>query len=576
MLAEKAAGRLALILLIGYLLLAANLIRMQVVRGGYYYSLSERNRIRVIFLEGPRGKLLDRSGRVLAANRLSFNCSAFPKDAKPGLAESCRILSPILGVEARRLEERFRRKKPGAYNTVIIEEDLHPSQAMAIEEKLDLLPGFLIETRPQREYPYGAAAAHLTGTIGPLTEQEYDALETMGYRQADWTGREGVEQSYESYLRGRSGGLQMEVDNRGQLIKPLGVKEPKEGRDVQLTVDAELQEFAQSLLEGQKGAVAIMELDEGGLLSVNSAPSFDPNLFASGRGRREVGRYLEGRGSPMINRLIQGKFPPGSIFKIVTALAAFDRKRIGPGTAFVCPGFKNVGGKIFHCWREQGHGPQDAVQAFAHSCNVFFYTAGILAGADALFEKATALGLDRATGVDLPSERKGFVPSRQWKRLIRRESWYEGETANFAIGQGQLQITPIEALVMIAGVAKDGQLYRPHVIDRIDGRKAAERHTRYVDLGADLATVKKGLEEVVQSETGTGRLARAEGVRVAGKTGTAQSGQARTHAWFIGYAPAEDPKVAMVVFLEHGGRGGVAAAAIASKLFGRLKEAGYL
>ncbi len=571
------ANRLSIVVLAGFLAVFANLIRMQIFQQEYYSSLSEKNRLRVIYLEGPRGKILDRKGQALASSRLSFNCSVIPREARDHIHESCRIVAEILGEDPDDLERRYQKKKPGFFNTVILAEDIDASRAIAIEEKLDLLPGFLIETRPQREYPYGEAAAHLTGFLGPMVESEIDTLESYGYRQADWLGREGLEKSYESYLKGQSGGLQIEVDSRGRLIKALGVKEPKEGRDLELTIDAKLQSYVQNLLKGQKGAVLIMELSEGGILSVNSSPSFDPNLFASVNGRKDVGKYLHDSDAPMVNRGIRGQFPPGSTFKIITALAALEGHKISSATFFRCPGFMTIGGNRFRCWSDDGHGVQSLTEAFAHSCDVFFYNTGLLAGADALYEKSLAFGLSKITGIDLPSEKSGIVPSKEWKRNVYHKPWYDGDTANFSIGQGYLQVTPVQALVMIGAVATEGQLLKPHIVDKIDGVKVAERNTKPVPIQPEnWKLVKEGLDQVVNSSSGTGRLARVSGLRIAGKTGTAESGQEKTHAWFVGYAPIEDPKIAMVVFIEHGGHGGVSAAKLASSVFAWLKESAYL
>ncbi len=570
-------NRLSVIMLAGFLALFLNLFVMQILKGGYYQALSEKNRIRVIYLEAPRGVIFDRTGRPLVTNRLSYNCSAFSREAKFDIKRSCQIIGSILGIDAADLEKNFRKRKQGVFNTILMAEDITPAQAMAIEEKVDMLPGFVIETRPRREYPWGEAMAHLTGFIGPMMGGETDRLEFYGYKHADWLGRDGVEKTYESYLRGVSGGLQMEVDSRGRFVRALGVKEPKEGNDIQLTVDAKLQSYVQGLLKDQKGAVAVMELKEGGLLSINSAPSYDPNLFASSKGRKEVGRFLHGRYSPMVNRNIRGQYPPGSIYKIVTALAALEQHKITENTTFNCPGFFMLGTKVFHCWTEVGHGSQSLTQAFAHSCDVYFYNTGVLVGIDALFEKSVEFGFSKVTGVDLPGEKEGLSPSREWKKRTLGQPWYDGDSANLAIGQGYLQVTPIQALVMIAATATEGQIYKPHVIDTIRGEKVATRHTKAMTIPSeDWKAVKEGLDQVVNSDTGTGRLARVPGLRVAGKTGTAQSGQDKTHAWFVGFAPIEDPKIAMVVFLEHGGRGGVSAASLASSVFRWLKEANYL
>lgn len=570
-------GFLIVFYLACFLVLAFNLFRMQILKHDYYLGLSERNRLRVIYLEGPRGRIQDRHGISLAQNRLSYHCAVYPAEAKAGMRRSAAVVSEILGVSPEEIETNYRRKKPGIFNTVLLAEDLSPAQAMAIEERLDSLPGFMIQTKPQREYPLGPAAAHAIGFIGPMNEEEEEALESYGYRSADWIGRDGIEKHYESYLRGFSGGFQIEVNNRGRMIRPLGIKEPKAGRDIRLTLDARLQEHAQELLKGQRGSIIVMELEEGGILSMNSSPSFDSNLFASSSGRKKVGRTLVDAESPMMNRGIHGRYPPGSIFKVVTALAALRSKKMTPSTSVNCLGLVSIGGTIFHCWKEAGHGPQDLTRALAHSCNVFFYRAGIQAGIEGLVETARLLAMDELTGVDLPGETKGLLPTKEWKKKRMREGWFDGDTANLSIGQGRLQLTPIRALTMIAALATDGQLLKPHLIDRIDGKKAALKYAKNTTISrTDLAAVRSGTDAVVNSESGTGRLSRPRIVRAGGKTGTAQSGQDKTHAWYVGYAPEAKPKVAVVVFLERGGRGGVAAAALAKSIFDKLAETGYL
>ena len=361
------------------------------------------------------------------------------------------------------------------------------------------------------------------------------------------------------------------------MIKVLGIKEPKEGKDLQLAIDAKLQSYIQRLLKEYQGAVVVMELQEGGILAINSSPSFDPNLFSSANGRKEVGKYLHDSAAPMVNRGIRGQFPPGSTFKVITAFAALENHRISNQRSFTCPGYMMIGGRRYRCWADAGHGPQTLVEAFTHSCDVFFYNTGLLAGVDAIYEKSIEFGLSKLTGIDLPSEKKGFVPSREWKKKVIHSGWYDGDTANLAIGQGHLQVTPIQALVMMAAVATNGQLYKPHVVDKIDGMKIAERNTKSIEgTPENWKFMKEGLDQVVNSSTGTGRLARVPNLRIAGKTGTAQSGKGEDHAWFAGFAPVENPKVALVVFLEHGGHGGVSAAKLASSVFGWLKEAAYL
>ena len=574
---EIRAGRLSLFIFILIFIIFISLFRLQVLKGSYYYELSEKNRLRVLYLEPPRGKILDRKGRTIAASRLSFNCTVIPREAKSTIHETIRVISPVLKVDELRLEESFKKSKAGAFQSVILAEDISLAEAITIEEMLDSMPGVLIETRPQREYPYRDSAAHLLGYTGPMTDQEKEAIDPLEYRPTDWVGRDGVEKFYENYLHGRAGGIQMEVNSRGRFMRSLGVREPRDGRNVELTVDAELQKFTQDLLRNKKGSVIVMELGEGGILAMNSAPSFDSNLFASTRGRKEVGRYLQAVHSPMMNRGIRGQFPPGSIFKMITALAGLENGKLKSTASFHCPGFLLVGGKRFNGWDHSGHGAQRLTEALAHSCDVYFYLTGISAGSESIYSKAVEFGFSQKSGIDLPGEGIGFVPNREWKKKKKNQAWYDGDTANLAIGQGFLQVTPLQALVMTAALATNGDRLAPHVLHKIDGVKVSERHGVRVPMTpAYLEAVKKGLDAAVNTETGTGRLARYPGVRVAGKTGTSQSGQPEDHAWFVGYAPAEKPKVAMVVLIEHGGHGGVAAASVAHEIFGFLKKENYL
>ena len=574
---ERKAYGLSILFTVFFVLLGVYLFRLQILDGKIYRNLSEKNRVRVIYLEAPRGRILDRSGDVLATSRLSFNCSAFPFESKANIYQTLQTLSILLSEDVETLQKRYARGKPGIYNTIVLAQDIPAEQAVAIEERLDSLPGILIETRPVREYPHKESAAHLSGYIGPMTDEEEENLEDTDYLPSDWIGRDGVEKFYESSLHGRAGGLQMEVNSRGRFVRALGVKEPDDGKDVQLTVDARLQEFVQKEIGTQIGSVIVMDLKDGGILAMNSAPSFDPNLFASVAGRRNLSPVLTDPAAPLLNRGIRSQYPAGSIFKIVTALAALTSSRLTEFSTFNCNGAMIIGGNTFHCWRDGGHGSQGMAEAFAHSCDVYFYSAGLLAGVDAIDRVAVEFGFSHTTGVDLPYERPGLLPSKEWKRKKLNAGWYEGDTANLSIGQGALQITPMQALQMIAATAKNGLRTKPHVVDKIDGVKVPEENLPPVNKSAkQWKSVKQGLHDVVNTDTGTGRLSRVMGLSIAGKTGTAQSGQDKNHAWFVGYSPEKDPKIAMVVFLEQGGHGGIEAAGLASKIFKQLKELSYL
>ncbi len=576
MISPSRVRHMFIVMTLFYILIAFNLWRMQVWKGSYYHSLSEKNRLRVFYLEAPRGQITDRVGKPVVTNRLSYNVSVFRHEARNSIHKSVQRLSEILEVESSSLEKRFERKLPGAYRTILLAEDIPAEKAMRIEEISELLPGIVIETRPQREYPLGKASAHLTGYLGPLSEKELEELDLHGYEEQDWLGKEGIERTYESYLKGRSGGLQIEVNNRGRMVRALGIREPHEGKDIQLTIDVALQSVIYQMTTGQKGAVAVMDLRDGGLLAIESFPAFDPNLFSSRAGRSRVGTYFIDADTPLVNRAIHSRYPPGSIFKIVTATAALEASKITPFTQFNCPGFLQVGNRQFPCWNHTGHGPQNLSQALAHSCNVFFYHAGLALGQETLADMARTFHLSNVSEVDLPGERKGHVPSKEWKKRILHEPWYDGDTANMSIGQGFVEMTPMQALVMVSAAATGGQIYKPHVVSHIEKKAVVSKSVRPIPIRASTwAALREGLNQVVNSDTGTGKLARGDKVRVAGKTGTAQSGQDKTHAWYVGYAPTQKPRFAMVVFIEGGGRGGVAAGGLAGAIWKWIESAGY-
>lgn len=574
---EMRAGKIILMATLCFVFVAVNLFRLQIMQGSYYRDLSEKNRLRIITLEGPRGKILDRNGKEIASSRLSFNCTAVLQERPSRVRKSFKRLSEILGESVETLEKRYKKQKAGVFRSIVLAEDISLEQAMAIEEEMNELNGIMVETKPVRTYPLKEAAAPVTGYIGPQSAQETEELELLGYRPSDWVGRDGMEKKYEDYLRGTAGGLQLEVNHKGQYLKVLGIKDPKEGRNLSLSLDADLQMTAYKSFGGRRGAAAVMDLASGGLLVFVSSPSYDPNLFSTTSGRKKVGQYLTDAMSPMLNRAIQGQYPAGSIYKIVTALAALEPKKILLSSMFHCPGFMMIGKNRFGCWKEGGHGSQNLIEAFAHSCDCYFYRTGLAAGPDAIAKKSMEFGFGAATGIDLPSERKGLVPSRGWKQRKRSGAWFDGDTLNLSIGQGYLLVTPLQALGMITVVATGGELIRPYLAEKIDGVRVVEKRTQSIPMTPDyLAAIKKGLEAVVQSETGTGRLVRVPGVNVAGKTGTAETHKKENHAWYVGYAPSDKPKYAFAVFLEFGGHGGVEAAAVAKDILLKAKELGYL
>jgi len=407
-------------------------------------------------------------------------------------------------------------------------------------------------------------------------------------KTGDSIGRYGVEKSFEKYLQGKRGGRQIEVDANGRIIKILRTIEPVAGLDLNLTMDLDLQKTAEKLLENKDGAVVAIDPDNGDVLVMASSPSFDQNDFIGGISHKKWNVLMTDPGKPMINKAIQAEFPPASTYKIITSFAALEEKHIDINTSTFCPGFWKYGNRVYKCWKKYGHGEMNITDGLTQSCDVFYYQAGEKVGVDALAQYAMGCGLGKKTGIMLDHERKGLIPTSAWKKKRYNESWQGGETLSIAIGQGYNLVTPLQMAVLIAAVGNGGTLYRPRitktivdshgtVVKKIDpeitGGLPASKET--------LDIVRNSLLQVVQGKRGTARSIRLKNVEIAGKTGTAQvfsvkKGEKidfknleyslRDHAWFVCYAPAQNPVIAISVMIEHGEHGSSTAAPIAGAL----------
>ncbi|MDP3804267.1 MAG: penicillin-binding protein 2 [Candidatus Omnitrophota bacterium] len=560
-----------------FLLVCLGLFYTQVIRYPYYSRLSRNNSIRVIPIDGPRGNIFDRNGNALVTNRMSFNVVIIYQELR-GRTRLIRLLKDMLGMSGSQIAESLEKAGARPYIPFAIAEDIDKEKAIAFEEEIYGLDGVTVQTRSRRDYLYKNTGSHLFGYLSEIGEGELEDLRDSGYRVKDKIGRSGLEKYYETYLRGVDGGTQIEVDSRGRQTRVLGVKEPLGGKDLYLTIDLSIQSICDKLLGNHVGAIVVINPLDGEVLAIASHPSFDPNIFVKPNTSGQRLRLLKDRiGRPMSSRAISGLYPPGSIFKIVTASAALETREIGHNTYFVCLGSFKLGRGKFDCWKKDGHGSLNIQGGLMNSCNVFFYNAGRLAGVDAIEHYAKLFGYGNLTGIDLPDEVKGIVPGRNWKRIYRRGNWYEGETINYAIGQGYLAVTPIQAVNMMAVIANNGSLVKPYIVRKIDATPIAPEKRKKIELKNEtMNEIRRGLYEVVNNENGTGKRAKTEGVAVAGKTGTAQNPRGRTHAWFTGYAPYNNPKICLVVFLEHGGKGGVEPAEIARGIFEEAKRIGYL
>ncbi len=560
-----------------FVLLGIGLFYNQVIRFGYYSHLSKNNSIRILPIDGPRGNIFDRNGIPIVSNRLSFDVAIVYQELKDK-QKFAGVLSDSLKMQGKDIVRALNKARARPYSSVTILEDIERDKAIMLEEASFDIDGLTIETRSKRNYIYGNVASHVLGYISEIKEDELDDLRDYGYRMKDMIGRSGLEKQYETYLRGTDGGMQIEVDNRGRPTRQLGVKEPSGGKDLYLTMDIALQEICDKLLGDHKGAVCVMNPNSGEILALASHPAFDPNVFVQPKSSEARVALLKDRvGRPLSNRAISGLYPPGSVFKIVTASAALETKKITPNTRFVCQGSYKLGKAKFDCWKSEGHGSQNLVEGLMNSCDVFFYNTGRAAGVDAIERYSRLFGLGRVTGIDLPDEVNGLVPGRTWKKAFRHAGWFEGDTVNYSIGQGYLLVTPVQVMDMMGVIASNGNIVRPHLVKRVGEVSIQPDKPKHIGLAQKtIEVIREGLYEVVNNENGTGKKAKVDGAAVSGKTGTAENAQGRTHAWFAGFAPSGNPKICVVVFLEHGGKGGLEPASIARGIFEAARKMGYL
>ena len=558
------------------LLLLTALFYFQIIGYGYYRSLSLKNTVRTIPLEASRGAIYDRKGIVLAKDDISFNLVLIPQEISD-LGNTLNMLSVVTGRKREDLEAIYRKNYRLPFVPADIISNIPPEKAFKMEERLVDIQGAFIWSVPKRLYPNGRVGSHVIGYIGKIADSELKRLKDYGYSMRDLVGKNGVEQQYDAYLKGDDGGIQIEVDSRSREVSRIGFKEPRKGKDLTLTIDLGLQRFVDMLFKGKKGACIVMESQTGRVRALVSSPEFDPNIFVTGKDADRL-KILRDTGHPLLNRAVTGTYPPGSTFKTVVAYAGIATGTVKETTSFLCTGVFKLGNTSFRCWKESGHGYQDIVQALTHSCNVFFYSLGKALGAEQIYRYALSFGLGSLTDIDLPQEVKGIAPGPMWKRFALKAPWYEGDTINYSIGQGYLEVTPIQMLRVITIVANNGFCPQPYVVEDIEGVKISHRREYSPRLRPEFfKMVRAGLFDAVNGPTGTGQNAKVNGLDISGKTGTAQAGPSReSHAWFIGFLPSNEPLISLVVLIEHGGKGGEDAASIARLTAVYLKENGFL
>lgn len=552
-------------------ILFIRLFSLQIIKKGELYKLSEANRIQLFFDPAPRGIIYDRNGKVIVRNIGSFSVLFSPTNLTREETEKIlKKLGGILNLDYHSMLAKVRSSIRQPLNILLAENVPRPKVFCLAEEKVNL-PGVNIKVQPKRHYLHRNFASHLLGHLGEIGPKELRALSRAGYKLGDIIGKSGVEKIYDNSLRGRSGGRQVEMDARGRQLRIISSVLPEEGDSLILTLDERIQKLCEDALKGKAGAICAINPANGEVLALVSKPDFDPNLFTERLTPSRTQELFTDPGLPMFHRAIQSQYAPGSLFKIVTAIAALEEKVITLDDTLVCRGSLQIGDREFKCWKEKGHGRLDIVQAIAKSCDVFFYQLGLKVGGDKIAKYARMLGLAKKIGISLPSEAKGLVPDSTWKKINFGEQWYPGDTANMSIGQGYLEVSPLQMASLISLVANGGVIYKPFIVKKIiDGQENVIKTFQPKVIGevkissGTLSIVRRGLREAVLS--GTSQVLKFKRLSVLGKTGTAENPHGEDHAWFICYAPEEAPIIALAVLVEHGGHGASAAAPLARQI----------
>ncbi len=538
-------------------ILVLRLWYLQILKGDEFRELSQKNTIRAIRIEGVRGRILDRNGVVLAENQPGFNASIFRSGVFSPSSENWSHVFARLEIDKTLRDFPVKRYAS-------LKKDIDWETVAWLSERKTYLPELNIEVYPRRHYPYSETLAHVLGYTGEISRGELDENRGRDYSPGDSFGKAGIEKAMEQHLRGASGGKQVLVNAYGHHIDVLAEKKPSPGSTVVLTIDYRIQKIVEDELSGKEGAIVVMNPSNGEILAMASRPAFDPNILSGRLSRGEWEEFLQ-TGPFFESKAFQSMYPPGSTFKPVIAAAALEEKLIQPKDTLYCPGHYTLGSHVFRCWHARGHGQTDMAEAIINSCNVYFYKLGSRAGIRNIADYARRFGFGTPTGIDLPAEAAGLIPSPEWKRTRHNQPWYPGDTVNSSIGQGYVLATPLQTAVFYSALANGGTVFAPRLIHSIKdnaGRTIWESSPRVKNELAftpeTIALIQDALKEAVKR--GTGIYAQVPGAGSSGKTGTSQNPHGESHAWFAGYFPSKEPGMAIAILLEHAGQGSAAAA----------------
>jgi len=568
--------------------LLLNFWKIQVLDHKKYWEQSEANRTRKIVLPSQRGLIKDRGETILADNKASFKVSIIRENCED-YDKSCRKISRLLKIEEDVLKERIKRYESfPVFKPIVIKENLSFEEVAVIEARKLEFPELFLQAEPKRFYPFGSLAAHALGYIQELSGEEVKNGLYQQRRLGDLIGKTGVEKVYETTLVGTDGEALEIVDSMGRSKGEIAKREPEKGQNITLTLDYAIQEKAEELLEGREGAVVMMDPQTGEIIALASYPTFDPNKFINRFTSKEWLDLVNSPEFPLENRAIRGQYAPGSIFKLVIDLGALELGLVDEETTFTCKGKIEIYNEPFTCWVEKGHGEMNLIQAIRNSCNIYHYQVGKKMGIDEISRYAKMLGFGAKTGIDLPGEKTGLVPDPQWKREVRKERWQPGETISVSIGQGPLLVTPLQVALYTSIIANRGRKVTPHLLNSqsLTGKRVLSERDAVEIEPSTFETIIRGMWEVVNNG-GTGWAANVKGFDICGKTGSTQlistekdekmkkkekAEVTKTHSWFTGFAPRDNPKIVVTVIIEYGGMGGATAAPLARKLFDFYRE----
>ena len=585
---SKRLTRVSLIVIIAFVCLVLRLWFLQIVKGPNYRTQSENNRIHLQNIPPFRGMLLDRNGELLVDNRPAYNLYVIPEQIQDE-DQLLRSLQLLVGLNTALIKKRLvnaPQKYP--FKPILIKKNISRDELAIIETNLFNLPGVMIQVKPQRHYLYGEFASHLVGYLGEVSDAQLNSGRYPDNRPGDLIGKYGVEARWQKHLNGVRGGEQVEVDAAGRKLRVMTRKPPIPGLNISLTIHKNLQMLAEKCLRDKKGAIVAMNPNNGEIFAMASTPAFDPNRFIGGIDKEEWKEMISCKDHPLQNRAISGQYPPGSVFKIVVALAGLEEEVINPQEEIFCNGSYPLGSHTYHCWRKQGHGKVSFHRALVESCDTYFYKMGRRLGVDKIAHYAKLLGLGEKTDFDLGYEKQGLIPTKEWKLKRWGIPWQTGETISLSIGQSFVLVTPIQMVRLISAIFNGGHIYQPKVIRWVgkNNRKVYQftpTLIKKMDFKKEnVKLVRDALVGVVNGPHGTGSRSRLKAVVVAGKTGTAQvinleaekdlakgsevPVEFRDHAWFIAIAPVERTKIDLSVLIENGGHGGKAAAPVAKEM----------